>query len=385
MVRMSDILKKVEQRKLEGNKRPQEPDNAHQENTPAGATPSVTPASSQPPSREDPRTAHSRQSEPMNFKHGLRISRPVLDRTSGMSNEEAIHLYIKVIEFVKNLYNKIKNNISPIEDDKEVPLFMEQFADQQLLNNDNIVGLISLPSEKDYIYNHAINVAIISIEVGIGMGYKKPELVDLGSAALLGDIGMVKYTGIYNQARPLSEEEKEQIKNHTSVSFEVIEKFKNINPRIATIAYQLHERQDGSGYPCGLKGDSIDEFVKIISVADIYDALSHPRAYREAIEPYQALNSVIKAKEILGPRGVRAFIERLCCPYPIGCYVKLSSGEKGMVIGRNIGEAFKPIVEIIYNVNKDGSEMTRIIDLKKAPTVYIKDYLTKSELKDLMY
>jgi len=390
MVRMSDILKKVEQRKQEGETSDGQALPQEQPSSLPSAS-SDTPSTSPPPTSSpvDPvqPTTQNTATPPTQptAKHGLRISRPVLDRTTGMANEEAIHLYIKFIHFIKDLFIKVRNDTPLCGEDKEIPLFIEKLVDQQLLNNDNIVGLISLPPEKDYIFNHVVNVAIISIEVGIGIGLKKPELIELGTAALLSDIGMVKFADIYNLPRQLSEEEKEEVRKHTSESFEILQTFKNISPRISTIAYQLHERQDGSGYPCGLKGDSIDDFVKIISVSDIYDALSHPRPYRDAIEPYQALNSVIKAKDILGPRGIRAFIERLCCPYPIGCYVKLSSGEKGMVVGRNIGEAFKPIVEIIYNVNKDGSEMTRIIDLKKTPTLYIKDYLSKSEAKELMY
>ncbi len=398
MVRMSDILKKVEQRNLQSEQQKAAPD------VPAPPSPAQVPPQTPPPvSPETPPPAKAPEAEQPavppaetppapapedaaspSSKHGIRFSRPGLDRAAGLNNEQSIHLYLKALDCVKDLYQKVKEDGDIVDEDKEIISFVEQFVDQQLLDNDNIVGLISLPTDKNYLYNHALNVCLISVEIGIGLGYKREELIDLGVAAVLYDIGMVKYDEIYSQPRPLTAEEREEIKGHTAASFEILKKFKHISPRVATVAYQEHERQDGSGYPCGLKGDSIDEYVKILAVADVYDAITHPRPHRKEMQPYEALNLVIQSKDVLDAKGVRAFIERICCPYPIGCYVKLSSGEKGMVVGRNIGAAFRPIVEIIYNLNRDSAEMTRIIDLKKHPTIYIKDYMTKAEMEEML-
>jgi len=408
MVRMSDILKKVEQRNLESEQpkpaeaAPAQPASAQPAPTaPAQPAPPAPQAPAQPPAAEQaaqpappesppapeqpaPQSPAEVDTDSPASKHGIRLSRPGLDRAAGLNNEQAIHLYLKALDCVKDLFQKVKADVAIVEEDQDIINYVEQFVDQQLLDNDNIIGMISLPSDKNYLYNHAVNVCLISVEIGIALGYKREELVDLGAAAILYDIGMVKYDEIYSQPRVLTAEEREQIKGHTAVSFEILKKFKHISPRVATVAYQEHERQDGSGYPCGLKGDSIDEYVKILAVADVYDAITHPRPHRKEMQPYDALNLVIQSKDVLDAKGVRAFIERICCPYPIGCYVKLSSGEKGMVVGRNIGTAFRPIVEIIYNLNRDNTEMTRIIDLNKHPAIYIKDYMTKDEMEEML-
>jgi len=422
MVRMSDILKKVEQRNLENEQQkpaeetpaqpaPQAPPAPEQAAPQAPAQPasaqptppappapeqaapqapaqpaSAQPAPPAPTAPEQPATLPPSPADTASpaSKHGIRLSRPGLERAAGLNNEQAIHLYLKTLDCVKDLFQKVKNDVAIVEEDQDIINFVEQFVDQQLLDNDNIIGMISLPADKNYLYNHAINVCLISVEIGIALGYKREELVDLGVAAILYDIGMIKYDEIYSQPRVLTPEEREQIKGHTAASFEILKKFKHISPRVATVAYQEHERQDGSGYPCGLKGDSIDEYVKILAVADVYDAITHPRPHRKEMQPYDALNLVIQSKDVLDAKGVRAFIERICCPYPIGCYVKLSSGEKGMVVGRNIGTAFRPIVEIIYNLNRESAEMTRIIDLNKHPAIYIKDYMTKGEMEEML-
>jgi HD-GYP domain-containing protein (c-di-GMP phosphodiesterase class II) len=379
MVRMADIIKKVEQRKTELEKT-RFPEQSAAISPPEPVVAPVAETKPVPPAVDIPK---DEERSGIENKYGLRVARGALDRSKGLSNEESIQVYMKVLGQVSDIYNMVKDYQEITDEDARLKEHITTFVDQQLLNNDNIIGLISLPGEKDYLYNHVVNVSLISIEIGIGLGYPRDYLIELGMAAVLYDIGMVRFFDLYNKPRQLSPEELEKIKQHTEASFEILDKFKNINKRVAIVAYQQHERQDGSGYPCKLKGDSIDEYVKIISVADVYDALTHPRAYRTELQPYEALNHIIKIKDQLGPKGVRAFIERICCPYPIGCYVKLSSGEKGMVVGRNIGSAFRPIVEIIYNIDKESPEMTRIIDLKKNPAVNIKDYLTRQEIEEM--
>jgi|GEM_PF-829110 len=390
MVRMSDILKKVEQRRAEAERYvvpeaspvPEAPPRPQPVSSPAPVEAS-TPPSPPPPQAPvlPPAMSDAQLEEAQRLR--MHVVRPIKDAANGLNNDEAILLYMKVVDCVKNLYEKVKNEQEITFEDREIQTHIERFVDEQRLNNDNIVGLITLPPERNYLYNHVVNVAIIAIEIGIGLGYPREELIELGNAAALYDIGMVKFSDLYEQPRKLNAEEFERIRQHPSVSFEILKKFKNISQRIVTIAYQEHEREDGSGYPCGLKGNSIDEFVKIIAVADIYDAVCHPRPYRDALQPYEALNLIIQAKDSLGSRGVRAFIERICCPYPIGCYVRLSTGEKGMVVGRNIGDAFKPILEIMQTSSKSGSQMTRILDLKNTTSVHIKDYLTKREMQEL--
>ena len=310
---------------------------------------------------------------------GIRISQPIAGKLKLLNEEESIKLYEEAVSLAKDIYDRAKADKEIIQEDKNnIINYVEKFVDQQSLINDNILNLLNLEIKHDFIYNHVVNVCIVSIEIGLGLGYGRAKLVDLGTIAIIHDIGLVKFSELYRQQRTLNEAEFSEIKNHPAASVEILKKSKDIFKKYISVVYQEHERVDGSGYPLGLKGDSINGYARIVGLADAYEAMTHLRPYRNKISQYEVLKRLIEAKDSFDVRAMKVMIERIASPYPLSSYVKLSSGEKGKVVRRNLGSPLKPVIEIMFDASGERIEKTKIIDITKYPTIYIKS-MSKSE------
>lgn len=148
----------------------------------------------------------------------------------------------------------------------------------------------------DYLYGHSVNVCVIAVKIGIKMGYNLSKLSDLAIGTLFHDIGMTQIPlSILNKTTPLSQGDLEQIRKHPENGFKMLKDVQGISAVAANVAYQHHERFNGSGYPRGLSGKNILEFSRIVAVADVFDALTTEKVYRHAISSQDAL-VCIKAK-----------------------------------------------------------------------------------------
>jgi len=157
--------------------------------------------------------------------------------------------------------------------------------------------LVNALEAKDfYTSGHSKRVCINSVKLaefiwGISSKSKDTEL-----AAKLHDIGKVGISEmILNKNGKLTEYEFDHIKNHVLIGEKIIEPFEKLR-NIAKIIKHHHEKYDGSGYPDGLKTDTIPEESRIIAISDCYDAMTSDRPYRDAMEPEEA---IIKMKALL--------------------------------------------------------------------------------------
>lgn len=219
----------------------------------------------------------------------------------------------------------------------------------EILNKEDVlIQLVNIHSIDDYTLNHSINVCIYSLITAVTLGYDRETLLELGIGAILHDVGKVMLPDVLlNKNDRLSEEEYEQVKEHTIKGYEILEKIEGLSQRAKNIALMHHERMDGRGYPQGLKGDEIDEFAKIVSVVDVFDALTSDRIYREKIEAHLALEYLISMSKIqFDYEVVRNFVQNVAI-YPIGAGVKLSNEEIGVVIGINREFPTRPLVRVV--------------------------------------
>jgi len=155
-----------------------------------------------------------------------------------------------------------------------------------------IIGLLSIVEElKDpYTRGHSHNVAYYSEQIARELGLKEEEIKTLKTAALLHDIGKLSVPDwLLLKPSPLSESEFKLVKLHTTIGEKILSRIEGFE-EVARIVRSHHEKVDGSGYPDGLKGDEIPFLSKVISVADIYDALTSDRPYRGALSPKEALS-----------------------------------------------------------------------------------------------
>ncbi|MCD6362470.1 MAG: HD domain-containing protein [Synergistetes bacterium] len=205
--------------------------------------------------------------------------------------------------------------------------------------------------KEDYLFHHMLMVAIIAAFLSRKVSFFHNRALDLVCGSLVYDIGLLKVPQeILDKAGHLSEEEFEEIKKHPRYGYLLMKRMgEALRLRVAHIAYQHHERWNGSGYPRGLKGERIFDMARLVAIIDFYDAVTHTRSYRSRILPHQALAFLKMNRGILfDPFYVDVFL-RFIPPYPLGVMVKLSSGESGVVVGLVDGMLSRPRVRIFYD------------------------------------
>ena len=225
---------------------------------------------------------------------------------------------------------------------------VESMVDEILTSREMLVGLVDLKTLDNYTYAHSVNVGILTLMIARGLGYSRGEMVDLGVGAILHDVGKCQVEqAILLKPEQLTPSELEQVKRHTQYGFDTLREEFKVNLLSAHIAYQHHERLDGSGYPRGLKGADIIDWAKIVSVADVYDAITSDRVYRRRLPPSEGIRLLqVEAAGRLDARMVRKLTDYLV-PFPIASVVRLSTGETALVISVNPKDFYRPQVKVI--------------------------------------
>ncbi len=147
-----------------------------------------------------------------------------------------------------------------------------------------LLGIATAIDKRDnYTHQHSRNVAQYSVELGRKLGLNQQALEKLEFSAILHDVGKIGIPdSILLKAGKLTSEEFQMIKNHTEYGAEILSGIKYVDADIISGALEHHERLDGSGYPYGKKDGDISLFGQIIGVADVFDALSSRRTYKDA-------------------------------------------------------------------------------------------------------
>ncbi|RKY86985.1 hypothetical protein DRQ09_05200 [candidate division KSB1 bacterium] len=151
--------------------------------------------------------------------------------------------------------------------------------------------ILEITSFDYYTYTHSVNVSMFAIALGERIGkYDRKTLYELGLGALLHDVGKSKIDdAIINKKGPLTSEEFNEIKKHPIYGEEILKETDLIPRRSYLAVRQHHEKINGTGYPDGLKNGEIDEFGRITCIADVFDALTTKRSYKDALPSFPAL------------------------------------------------------------------------------------------------
>ncbi len=214
----------------------------------------------------------------------------------------------------------------------------------------------------DLTYIHSLNVAILCHEFANWMHMPEEEQDILTLAGLLHDVGKMGIPGkIIKKAGLLTDEEYELIKQHPQKGYDFLKKHP-LDERIMNVALMHHERCDGSGYPQGLKADEIDDFAKIVAIADYYDALTSARVYREPHCPFEVFRMLQQERDKFDSTYLAVFMEGVASFY-IGCEVVLSNQKRARMVDTNPTDQSNPIVKM------DGL----IVNLAMAPDVDVKE------------
>lgn len=228
---------------------------------------------------------------------------------------------------------------------KEVAkLMVEEITSKSNLSLD----LTDLRSYDDYTYAHSVNVAVYCGVIGMGMGMDETDLGCLIIAGLLHDLGKQQIPEeILNKAGRLTQEEYLVMKSHARLSYEIIGERWDISARIKEAVLHHHENVDGSGYPDGLDGSEQTLFTKILHVADVYDALTSKRPYKEPYAPYEATEYLMGGCGILFDKEIVEALLLYVPLYPKGTKVILSDEREGIVYENSGLHNLRPIVRLM--------------------------------------
>ncbi len=203
------------------------------------------------------------------------------------------------------------------------------------------------PLSSNFPARHCLHTSMLAISIGTNLKLDRVTLKDLAVGCMIHDAGMLKIDQkVFQSPKRLSRLEFLEITKHPIRIFDLVREVEQISNRSAFVAYQMHERNDGSGYPRGRMDNQIHFLSKVAAVADVYSAIVAPRCYRPAIQPYFAMQQVISMGNsgLLDPNAVRALLETTSM-FPLGSYVLLSDGRVGRTIRANGLEFDSPVVE----------------------------------------
>jgi putative nucleotidyltransferase with HDIG domain len=155
--------------------------------------------------------------------------------------------------------------------------------------------LNALTADDPVTARHSRRVADLSFALAEACGgLSRREMATLRVAALLHDMGKIddRFFLIVHSRKKLSEEQRAQIKHHPHQSAAILEPLEELHPGIQSIVSSHHECWDGSGYPCGRAGHDIPLAARIIALADVFDAMTQPRPYKEPMSVEEAMEKL---------------------------------------------------------------------------------------------
>jgi HD-GYP domain-containing protein (c-di-GMP phosphodiesterase class II) len=223
-------------------------------------------------------------------------------------------------------------------------------------DHDQTVGVVGKNIESDDLSERSVRLSTLGMAVAIEMGLDGLQMMEIGISGLLHDIGLYAMDPMFVQCeRQLTAAEWWEYKKHPNVSADCVSDAIDVSESVQLTIEQVHEQQDGSGYPRGVKGQRIHMNARILNVVDVYLRLTTTSSHRSGIVPHDAMGLILHlaSRGLFDPQVIRAFlsIETL---FPLGSSVELSSGQHAQVVRRPRAGFAAPV---LYSDDGDRIEM----------------------------
>lgn len=301
------------------------------------------------------------------YIHIIKVAEGPEDEQEKIVVEDSdLQIYHKEFSFkAKSLLNKVKLGKKLII--TEISETMDNLI-YEVTKSNNILGrLRQLSKDDDYTFEHSVSVSMLATMLGKWLNYSQIELKQLAYAGIFHDIGKLKIgQDIINKPGQLTKREFEIVKKHTIYGYNLLNETIGISKNVVLSALQHHEREDGSGYPQGLKSKKIHEFAQIIAVCDIFNTMTTDKSYRGKVSPFEAAEYIDRNSfRTLNPTISRVFLDRISGFY-VGNKVELNTGESGVIIMINKNQPTRPVIRVNDN----------FIDLIKNKEIRITDVIS---------
>lgn len=227
-----------------------------------------------------------------------------------------------------------------------------------------LISLARLKSADEYTYLHSVAVCALMIALARQLNLDEETVRNAGMAGLLHDIGKVGIPlKVLNKPGKLTDEEFAIVKSHPELGAKILIENYQVPAMALDVCLHHHEKVDGTGYPFGLKGDTISLFAKMGAVCDVYDAITSNRPYKKGWSPADSIRKMAEwSKGHFDEAVFQAFVKTVGI-YPTGSLVRLESGRLAVVIEQNDASLLMPKVKIFFSAKTKMPIIQEVLDL----------------------
>ena len=261
------------------------------------------------------------------------------------------HLYQDAVGIAERLWDSATTEGKPDADAARG--IVDSLAQAVAQNRTALLALTALKNYDNYTFTHMVNVSILTMGQGRGLGIEGAALRQLGLAALLHDIGKVRTPPeILNKTEQLTDREFEILKRHTVDGAQILRTTPEVPALAPVVAFEHHLRADGTGYPRGVSRPELNVATMLCGISDVYDAMRSQRVYQQAF-PTDRILSVLQRNDgkQFDQNLVRRFVQ-LVGIYPAGNLVRLDSGETAVVTKAYAPDPYRPRVKVLFAADR---------------------------------
>lgn len=245
-----------------------------------------------------------------------------------------------------------------------------QIIEEIAINRQLMINLVDIKNLDNYTYEHSLNVAVISLIMGVELKMNHQELSHLFLGALLHDLGKsLLPKELVTKESAYTEQEQSLMESHSKLGYDYIKEHYGFPISVKMAILQHHERFDGTGYPKRITGTNIHRHARIIALADCYDSMTSDDYQSRALPPNEALEYIMGACDSHFDHELALIFSRKVVPYPEGSIVQLSDERFGVILKVNLNYPLRPVVRILEK--NQPKESMETIDLLKNTNITI--------------
>ncbi len=247
-------------------------------------------------------------------------------------------------------------------DPQQAREMVDTLAQAVAQNRTALVALTALKNYDNYTFTHMVNVSILTMAQARTLGIDGALLREFGLAGLMHDIGKVRTPPeILNKPERLTDEEFAIMARHVIDGAEILRSTPEMPAIAPVVAFEHHLRRDGSGYPAGVRRDTLCLATTLCSISDVYDAMRSQRAYQQAF-PSDRIRAVLERNDgaQFDQHLVRRFVQ-LIGIYPPGTLVRVDTGEMAVVLKVYAPDPYRPKVRVV--ADGQGQRLERPYDV----------------------
>ncbi|MCA0899807.1 MULTISPECIES: HD-GYP domain-containing protein [Microbulbifer] len=245
----------------------------------------------------------------------------------------------------------------------QVTQTISQMVDSVLRSPDAFSWLARVRAKDEHSYSHSVRASIWAVVFGRHIGLRRHDLVHLGVATLLKDVGKLYLSQQIVSAEKRSPREELEYRKFVDYSVRLLSSDPNVDPQVLNIVRCHREQFDGSGYPKGLRGGQIPVLARMCGIVTFYDEATNPRGAEFPVPPSNAVAQLYELRNAaFQEQLVVEFIQSIGL-YPTGTQVELSTGELAVVVEQNHQRRLKPKVMLVTDTKRRLLEKPRVFDM----------------------